>query len=42
MIASRTIKGIETIHTLYKQNRSLGPDFGFSTYNELQKLFITV
>jgi len=32
--ASRTIKGIETIHALYKRNRSLGSDFGFSTYNE--------
>ncbi|WP_255287384.1 IS6 family transposase [Bacillus pseudomycoides] len=29
--ASRTIKGIETIHALYKRNRSLGSDFGFST-----------
>ncbi|PFR87591.1 IS6 family transposase, partial [Bacillus cereus] len=26
------------IHALYKQNRSLQPNFGFSTYNELQKL----
>ncbi|HEK9103841.1 IS6 family transposase [Bacillus pfraonensis] len=33
--ASRTLKGIETIHALYKRNRSLGSDFGFSTYNEL-------
>lgn len=36
--ASRTIKGIETIHALYKQNRSLRSNFGFSTYNELQRL----
>lgn len=39
--ASRTIKGIETIHALYKRNRSLGLDFGFSAYNELHKLLIT-
>ncbi|EOO24662.1 hypothetical protein IIU_06656 [Bacillus cereus VD133] len=38
--ASCTIKGIETIHTLYKQKRSLQqPNFVFSTYNELQQLF---
>ncbi|WP_017154527.1 IS6 family transposase [Bacillus bingmayongensis] len=36
--ASRSLKGIETIHALYKRNRSLGSDFGFSTYNELQEL----
>ncbi|MED4732178.1 DDE-type integrase/transposase/recombinase, partial [Aneurinibacillus migulanus] len=36
--ASRTLKGIETIHAIYKQNRSLRPNCGFSTYNELQKL----
>ncbi|MBC6971107.1 IS6 family transposase, partial [Bacillus sp. Xin] len=36
--ASRTLKGIETIHALYKRNRSLGSDFGFSIYNELQEL----
>ncbi len=36
--ASRTLKGIETIHALYKRNRSLRPNFGFSTYNELQRL----
>lgn len=36
--ASRTIKGIETIHAIYKQKRSLQPDFVFSTCNELQKL----
>ncbi|MCQ6318833.1 DDE-type integrase/transposase/recombinase, partial [Bacillus cereus] len=36
--ASRTLKGIETVHALYKRNRSLGSDFGFSTYNELQQL----
>ncbi|MBG0972724.1 IS6 family transposase [Bacillus sp. SRB3LM] len=36
--ASRTLKGIETVHALYKRNRSLGSDFGFSMYNELQQL----
>jgi len=36
--ASCTIKGIETVHALYKQNRSLQSDFCFSTYNELQQL----
>jgi len=39
--SSRTIKGIETIYTTYKQKRSHIPDFSFSTYNELQKLFRT-
>ncbi|PEU74492.1 IS6 family transposase [Bacillus cereus] len=40
--ASRTIKGIETIHALYKQKRSLQQsNFVFSTYNELQQLFIS-
>ncbi|OQR54836.1 IS6 family transposase [Bacillus sp. CDB3] len=39
--ASRTLKGIETIHAIYKQKRSHIPDFSFSTYNELQKLFRT-
>ncbi|MES1054543.1 IS6 family transposase, partial [Bacillus thuringiensis] len=39
--ASRTIKGIETIHALYKRNRSLKPNCGFSTYKELHKLFVT-
>ncbi|PHE81089.1 IS6 family transposase, partial [Bacillus toyonensis] len=39
--ASRTIKGIETIHALYKQKRSLQqPNFVFSTYNELQQLLL--
>ncbi|OQR53527.1 hypothetical protein CDB3_29375 [Bacillus sp. CDB3] len=39
--ASRIIKGIETIHALYKQKRSLQQsNFVFSTYNELQHLFI--
>ncbi|MGG0256651.1 IS6 family transposase [Bacillus toyonensis] len=38
--ASRTIKGIEIVHALYKQNRRLKPDSCFSTCNELQKLFI--
>ncbi|MEH7151412.1 IS6 family transposase, partial [Bacillus thuringiensis] len=39
--ASRTLKGIETIHAIYKQKRSHMPDFSFSTYNELQQLFTT-
>ncbi|WP_307841667.1 IS6 family transposase [Bacillus thuringiensis] len=39
--ASRTLKEIETIHAIYKQKRSQIPDFSFSTYNELQKLFRT-
>ncbi|MCQ6289330.1 IS6 family transposase, partial [Bacillus cereus] len=39
--ASRTIKGIETIHAIYKQKRSHMPDFSFSTYKELQQLFRT-
>ncbi|MFP3413440.1 IS6 family transposase [Bacillus sp. SIMBA_074] len=39
--ASRTIKGIETIHSIYKQKRSRIPDFSFSTYKELQELFRT-
>ena len=38
--ASRTIKGIETIHAIYKQKRSHIPDFSFSAYKELQLLFI--
>ncbi|PFE08357.1 IS6 family transposase [Bacillus cereus] len=38
--ASRTLKGIETIHTLYKQNRSLNPDSCFWTCNELQQLLM--
>ncbi|MGG0262428.1 DDE-type integrase/transposase/recombinase, partial [Bacillus mycoides] len=38
--ASRTIKGIETVHALYKKNRSLKSDSCFSTCSELQKLFI--
>ncbi|MBG9536379.1 IS6 family transposase, partial [Bacillus thuringiensis] len=29
--ASRTLKGIETIHAIYKQKRSQIPDFSFST-----------
>ncbi len=33
--ASRTIKRIERIHALYKRNRNPGPNFGFSTYDEL-------
>ncbi len=36
--ALRTIKGIETIHVLYKKRRSLQRDSAFSTYNELQQL----
>ncbi|MED1305251.1 IS6 family transposase, partial [Bacillus pacificus] len=40
--ALRTLKGIETIHALYKRKRSLQQaNFVFSTYNELQKLFKT-
>ncbi|MGE7868547.1 IS6 family transposase [Bacillus paramycoides] len=38
--ASR-IKGIETIHQLYKQRRSLQRDPAFSTYNELQQILAT-
>ncbi|KXH80122.1 MULTISPECIES: IS6 family transposase [Bacillus] len=37
--ASRTIKGIATIHAIYKQKRSHIPDFSFSTYKELYRLF---
>lgn len=37
--ASRTLKGIETVHAIYKRKRSLQPpNFVFSTYNELQQL----
>ncbi len=37
--ASRTIKGIEMIHAIYKRKRSSQQaNFFFSTYNELQKL----
>ncbi|MEH7052426.1 hypothetical protein V7117_26185, partial [Bacillus pseudomycoides] len=36
--ASRTIKGIETLHAIYKQRRSLQSDSVFSTNNELQNL----
>jgi len=39
--ASRTLKGIETIHAIYKRNRSLQPNCGFSTYKELHKLLVT-
>ncbi|PEY99717.1 IS6 family transposase [Bacillus sp. AFS018417] len=39
--ASRTIKGIETLHALYKQRRSLQPDSVFSAYNELELLLAT-
>lgn len=39
--ASRTIKGIETIQAIYKRKRSLKqPNFVFSTYKELQQLFM--
>lgn len=38
--ASRTIKGIETVHAIYKQKRSLQPNFVFSTYNALHELLI--
>ncbi|WP_241138466.1 IS6 family transposase [Bacillus mycoides] len=39
--ASRTLKGIETVHALYKRKRSLQqPNFVFSTYNELQQLLM--
>ncbi|WP_243526925.1 IS6 family transposase [Bacillus pseudomycoides] len=40
--ASRTIKGIETIHALYKQRRSLQIGSAFSVYNELQELLMVV
>ncbi|QPW51684.1 IS6 family transposase (plasmid) [Bacillus thuringiensis] len=36
--ASRTIKGIETIHALYKKNRGFTSNSCFSTYNELHQL----
>ncbi|MFU2010125.1 IS6 family transposase [Bacillus pseudomycoides] len=36
--ASRTLKGIETIHAIHKRKRSLQPNCVFSTYNELQQL----
>lgn len=39
--ASRTLKGIETIHAIYKQKRSHIPDFSFLTYKELQHLLRT-
>ncbi|MGH1232955.1 IS6 family transposase, partial [Bacillus toyonensis] len=37
--ASRTLKGIEMIHAIYKQKRSQIPDFSFSTYKGLKQLF---
>ncbi|MEK4605484.1 IS6 family transposase [Bacillus sp. FSL L8-0099] len=40
--ASRTLKGIETIHAIYKRKRSLRPNFVFSTYDELQRLLAIV
>lgn len=39
--ASRTIKGIETIHAIHKKNKVGNRTLFFSTYNELQKLFKT-
>lgn len=38
--ASRTIKEIETVHAVYKKNRSFTSDSCLSTCSELQKLFI--
>ena len=41
--ASRTLKGIETVHALYKRKRSLQqPNFVFSTYHELHQLLTIV
>ncbi|MDM5152629.1 IS6 family transposase [Bacillus sp. DX1.1] len=39
--ATRTIKGIETLHAIYKQRRSLQSDSVFSAYNELQNLLVS-
>lgn len=39
--ASRMLKGIETIHAIYKRDRSLQPNCVFSTYKELHKLLVT-
>lgn len=36
--ASRTIKGIETVHALYKQRRRHQTDFAFSVNYELQQI----
>ncbi len=36
--ASRTLKGIEIVQALYKRDRNLNPDFGFSTHDELLTL----
>lgn len=36
--ASNTIKGMETVHALYKKSRKDGSLFGFSLYNELKQL----
>lgn len=36
--ASTTIKGIETVHSLYKINRKDGNLFGFSVCDELKRL----
>ncbi len=33
--ASRTLKGIETFHAIYKRKRSLQPNCVFSIYNKL-------
>ncbi|OOR71216.1 hypothetical protein BLX06_31985 [Bacillus cereus] len=38
--ASRTIKGIEALHALYKRRRSLSQDFAFSSYQEVQQLMM--
>lgn len=38
--ASRTIKGSETVHALYKQRRSLQTDSAFSVNHELQQLLV--
>ncbi|PGZ07356.1 hypothetical protein COE30_17800 [Bacillus cereus] len=37
---SRAIKGIETVHALYKQRRSLQIGSTFSVYHELQQLLV--
>ncbi|WP_440604597.1 IS6 family transposase [Bacillus sp. GB_SG_008] len=38
--ATRTIKGIETVHAIYKRKRSPQSNFVFSTYNALHELLI--
>lgn len=37
---SPKVKGIETVYALYKQRRSLQPNFAFSVYHELKKLLV--